>query len=97
MSTGRQLVATTVEHEHISDACFTLDGSEIWDVSRWSPPKGVFKITKDSESGITKLQPLGTTVCPPEIHSWWSTRGHQVTDDGWILSPTQKRLLWLPY
>ena len=40
---------------------------------------------------------MGTTACPPGVPPWESSRGYRVTDDGWILSPTQKRLLWLPY
>ena len=52
---------------------------------------------ENSESGITTLQPLGQNVCPPGAPPWQSSRGYEVTDDGWILSSTRKRLLWLPH
>ena len=55
-----------------------------------------WKIIKDNESGVTKLQQLNTE-CPPEVLPWKSSKGYKVTDDGWILSPTQKHLLWLPH
>lgn len=53
-----------------------------------------WKIIKDNESGITKL---GRNLHSPVVPPWDSSKGYKVTDDGWILSPTQKPLLWLPH
>jgi len=74
---------------------FTLDGREVWcvtskdKVDRW-------KIVEGSESNVTKLEYLGTTVHPPDGFPWQSSRGYEVTNGGWIVSYTGKRLLWLP-
>ena len=52
-----------------------------------------YSITKDDESDINKdfglWEPTGG--CP-----WQSFHGHQVMDNGWIVSSTGKWLLWLP-
>ena len=56
-----------------------------------------WEITRDSESGTTKLRLPGVTACPPGALPWLSSSGYRVTHDWWILSPTQKRLLWLPH
>jgi hypothetical protein len=78
---------------------FTQDGFGVWGIGSehsYSAVKG-WEIIEDSESGITELQPLGANVCPPAVFPWQSSLGYQVTDDGWILSPTQRQLLWLPH
>ena len=75
----------------------TVDGREIWGVSRSGSSAHRWEVIEDGESGTTKLQPLGLTACPPGVLPWQSSRGYEVTHDGWILSPTQKRLLWLPH
>ena len=78
---------------------FTPDGREIWGfphdddsfVHRW-------EIIEDNESGTTKLQPLGRTATPQGVLPWQSSsHGYKVMEDGWILSPTRKRLGWLPH
>ena len=74
---------------------FTPDGCDVWcggdeGVDQW-------RIVQDSRSGINKLDYLRSTEVPPGGFPWQSSRGHQVTDDGWILSPNRKRLLWLPH
>ena len=76
---------------------FTPDGCEICFVSYDKTSADRWKIIEDSESGTTKLQPLGMTECPPGVLPWQSSSGYVVTDGGWILGPTQKRLLWLPH
>ncbi|KAF9646645.1 hypothetical protein BDM02DRAFT_3188688 [Thelephora ganbajun] len=74
---------------------FTLDGCEVrlalhnGDTERW-------KIIEDSESNITGLEHLGSSSHPPGGFPWRSSRGYRVTDDHWVLSPSGKRLLWLP-
>lgn len=76
---------------------FTPDGREVWgkdklygNVKRW-------RIIEDSEFGVTQLETLGSTVPQQERLPWDSSRGYEVTPDGWVLSPTRKRLLWLPH
>ena len=96
---GRYFASTTIGYTNTSleDLWFTTDGREIWvglDEDGFTDGWGIIV---DSESGATKLQPLGKTQCPLGALSWLSHRGYEVKDDGWILSPTQKRLLWLPH
>ena len=74
----------------------TPDGREIWGISYSNLPVCRWEVIEDGESGTTRLQPLGMTACPPGVLPWLSSRGYEVTHDGWILSPTQRRLLWLP-
>jgi len=73
---------------------FTPDGREVWcmgdNVGGWT-------IVKDSESGVTKLEPIGPTIQPSGGNPWRSSRGYRVTDDWWVVSPSGKRLLWLPH
>ncbi|KAF8493168.1 hypothetical protein F5888DRAFT_1908745 [Russula emetica] len=70
---------------------FTPDGHEVW---CWD---GGWEIVKDSESDVTKLEFLGEppTRVPSGGLPWQSSHGYQVTDGGWILSPSGKRLFWL--
>lgn len=75
----------------------TPDGREIWGLPSKLSPVRRWEIVEDSESGVTGLQPLEVTTFPREILPWRSPRGYEVTDDGWVLSPTKKRLLWLPH
>ena len=57
-----------------------------------------FRPGKVGKSGAAELKPVRRTVYLPEVLSWQSPRGHEVTDDGCqVLSPTRKRLLWLPH
>ena len=80
-----------------NDLWFTPDGHEIWRV--WPPHSPVkrWKIIEDSESGVTELQPCQVTALPPGAVPWLSSRGYEVTDDGWVLNPTRERVLWLPH
>lgn len=78
---------------------FTPDGHEVYRRA-FHDSSSVYdkwEIVKDSESGTTKLQPLWETGCPPGSLPWVSSLGYEVTDNGWILDPTQRRLLWLPH
>ena len=75
---------------------FAPDGNRVWcttddgEVDQWA-------IIKDDESNTTKLEHLGNTGKPSSGFPWHSSYGYQVTDDGWILSSSGKRLLWLPH
>ncbi|KAF8493161.1 hypothetical protein F5888DRAFT_1891408 [Russula emetica] len=70
---------------------FTPDGHEVWNRN------GGWAIVKDSESDVTKLEFFGRppTRVPLGGLPWQSSRGYQVTNGGWILSPSGKRLFWL--
>ena len=97
-STWKCLAGTTAEDAFLSEQWFTADGREIWQAGSpiRSSPDG-WGIVDGGKSGVIKLQPLEGTASPPGGLPWRSSRGFEVTDDGWILSPTQKRLLWLPH
>ena len=56
-----------------------------------------WEIVEGGVSSVMKLKPLEETLYPSRAFLWHSIRGYKVTDDGWVLSPTQKRLLWLPH
>ena len=71
---------------------FTHDGRQIWDVDSLDG----WEIVEDSKSGTIELKPLEQTAHLPGLFPLHSSHGYDVTDDGWVLSPTQKRLLWLP-
>ena len=65
-----------------------------WDPSRSGVRK--WAITKDSESGMMKVKQSHQSGNPPGGFPWQSSHGHQVMDNGWVLSPGGKQLLWLP-
>ena len=74
---------------------FTLDGHQIRDAEN---PTHAWEIVEDSKSDAINLVPmtLGGTVRRPGLFPSHSSCGYEATDDGWVLSPTQKRLLWVP-
>lgn len=94
VSTGRCLAGTTTTH--LLRPGFSPDGQEVWEISLGSSMEG-WKIAQDSKSGATELEPLKSTARPSEVLPWRSPRGYEVTHDGWVVSPSQKRLLWLPH
>ena len=92
VSTGRCLAGVRVPSNLLS-ACFTPDGLGVWgedfnSVLGW-------EVVEDHVSCV-KLEPLLPTTCPPRVLPLGSSRGHDITHDGWVLSPTKKRPLWLP-
>ena len=91
MSTGK-LLAGVVSHIH--QPWFTSDGHEVWSLSL---EHGGWTIIKDRKSNTTKLKPLGQSEVPSGGPPWQSPHGYQVTDHGWIHSPSGKPLLWLPH
>ena len=93
-STGRCLAATTTIS--LMELQFAVDGHEVWGEDDDTLPKG-WEITQDDESGRLELEPLEPTACPSGVFLWQSSCGYEVTDDGWVLSSTRKRLLWLPH
>ena len=97
VSTGREV--TSVNTTWVKPQ-LTRGGHQLWDVSG-SSVKG-WKIIQEGEPNPfarshANPELLKPTECPLDIFPWKSTRGYKVTDDGWILSPAQKRLLWLPH
>ena len=95
MSTGRCLTsALAADAQWVG---FTRDGREVWTTSRDLDYGGGWKVVEDGGSGPMQLEPRDGIVCPSGVFPWESRRGYEVTGDGWVLSATQKRLLWLPH
>ena len=92
--TGRCLAAVTVP-KSLHSLRFTPNGREIWSTDYDGRAEG-WEIPQDGESDLAELKSLGQAAHPHEVIPWQSNRNHEITDDGWVLSPTQKRLLWLP-
>ena len=74
---------------------FTLDGRQIRNAEDFTE---AWETIEDSKSDIIYLVPMSLerTVRQPRLFPLHSSCGYEVTDDGWVLSPTQKRLLWVP-
>ena len=72
---------------------FTRDGREVWTGNYSSRDKEECEIIEDSESGAIelKLQLVFAWDFPESSH------GYTVTGGWWVLSPSQRRLLWLPH
>ena len=78
---------------------FTQDGREVWAWSDIRSEKSErCEIIEDGESGAIELkhQSIRESLQPRGFFQE-SSRGYTVTDDWWVLSPSQKRLLWLPH
>ena len=98
VSTG--LCLTRIDTFALLRPHFTRDGCEVWAGNNDSDYEGGYEeeceIIEDSESGDVELK----LQCTPGGHSgvfWESSSGYVVTDSGWVLCPSQKRLLWLPH
>ncbi|KAF9645843.1 YVTN repeat-like/Quino protein amine dehydrogenase [Thelephora ganbajun] len=74
---------------------FSPDGHEVWSDSYTGGRNG-WKIAEDSKSNAIGLKHLESRTGPPGCFPFQSSRGYEVTDDRWVLSPGRKRLLWLP-
>ena len=95
MSTGR--CRTSARAAYAGWVGFTGDGREVWTTSYDLDNKKGWKVVEDSESGPIWLESQGEIACPPGVFPWESRCGYEVMGDGWVLSATQKRLLWLPH
>ena len=86
-------------HVGVETAWLSPDGREVWGASDSNSPMGGWEVieVEDDEPSNRRLQPLEMTKCQPGALPWQSSHGYEVTNDGWVLSPTQKRLLWLPH
>ena len=75
---------------------FTPDSHGVWlstvhgEVDQWS-------IIEEGGPGIIKLQKSGEATNPQSGFPWLSPCGHHIADDGWIVSSSGKKLLWLPH
>ena len=91
--TGKFLAET--ETKFVRRPCFSPDGCNIWASNAYFHGQQ-YKINKDGETGHVCLEAIkaeSPSILPP----WKPPHGYEVTEDGWVLSPTQKRLLWLPH
>ena len=95
VSTGGCLASTW--GTHLWWVGFTWDGRGLWTASYLLDRGEGWKIIEDSGSGPIQLEPQYGIVRPSGVFPWESRRGYEVTGDGWVLSATRKRLLWLPH
>ena len=87
-------LADTQSHGSIPG--FTPDGNEVW-CATGSGAVDKWMIIKDSGSKAIKLQKNWREKRPHIVFPWHSSGGYHVTDDGWVLNPREKQLLWLPH
>jgi len=88
-STGKHVVGITPGF--VSRPRFTRDGREVWYDYIGQ------KIIRGGGSDIIGLEPVGNGDGPSGGYLWESSRGHNITDDGWILDSRKKRVMRLPY
>jgi WD40 repeat protein len=93
VSTGQCLASVSMEWEKMP--WLTLGGCEVW-CGIDDKVAGGWSIVEDSVSNVIRPEPIGLTVNLPGGLPWTPPNGYKVTDDGWVLSPGEKRLLWLP-
>ena len=93
MHTGKRLVATKSDSLMVG---FAPGQNKLW-CSRHQGEVELWAIVVESGSNAIKLKRVpGSTELPSSL-PWNSPCGYQVTNDGWILSPTGMHLMWLPY
>ena len=91
-STGKYLVGA----ESRGDLpWFTPDAGEVWCHSVAGEGEG-WAIVNYRGSDVTNLESLDPSGGPPGGFPWQSPLGYTVTDNGWVISPRGKQLLWLP-
>ena len=91
--TGKKIVAI---HSQGWAPGFIPGGNEVWCASDYGMVDK-WAIVKDDGSETIKLEEIWEYEEPLSGFPWHSSCGYQVTDDGWVLSPRGKRLLYLPY
>ena len=91
--TGRFLAK--IQTEFFGRPYFSPDGCSIW-ASNVGSYGQQYKINKDGETGHICLEAV-EAESPSMVPPWKPPYGYEATEDGWVLSPTQKRLLWLPH
>ena len=95
-STGKCL-AEAMSTSNLDLLWFTPDGREIWGLYESGETKGWEILQDNNKPGCAELKALRWASIPQGGYPWWSYCGYGVTDDGWALNSTQKRLLWLPH
>ena len=95
MSTGRCLTSTGLTNTPWVG--FTRDGCEVWATSYDLNLTEGWKIVEGSGPGRIRLEPRDGIVPQSEVFPWESRHDYKITSDGWVLSATQERLLWLPH
>ena len=93
MQTGEKLAVAKTER-HISG--FTSSGCEVWCAGSCGEAEWWKVIEKNGLCDIT-LVGLEKNMIPQDGVPWLSPYGYQVTNDGWILCSSGKRVLWLPH
>ena len=96
VSTGRHLTGTTPDGTvRFSPVWFSQDNLEVWchGGMNWCG----WTIIEGDKPGHITLDLIGPGVLPSGGFPWQSSHGYEVTLDGWVLSPSKKRLLWLPH
>jgi hypothetical protein len=94
MATGKCLAGTRLQGQMPQ---FTPGGSEV--LLYYSEPnrEGEWETIKDNEFNPPELMLLGRWQSIPKKSPWKSYHDYQVMDDGWLLSSSGKRLLWMPH
>ena len=92
MSTGRLLGGS---NQLYGMPYFTSDGHEVWGSGSICLIR--LAVVWDSRCNVIGLKCPDPSEVPSGVLPWQSSHGHKVTDDGWILSSSGKRLLWLPH
>ena len=91
-SAGRSLASVSMRWRRTP--WFALGGREVWCIASGDKAEG-WTIIEDSESDAIRLEGIGLTADPPGGFPW-KPHSYVATDDGWVLSPGGKRILWLP-
>ena len=95
VATGKRLASAEAQGPvHMS--WFTPDGREVWCYPVYFENSRGWAIVRDSESSFHKLKGLELAQHPQGGYPWEPSHNCKVTDDGWILGSSEKRLLWLP-
>ena len=104
--TGKRFVSAKSQALHMSwfipdggKIWFTPDGREVWFTPYGHGYDGLLEgwaIVRGSESSFHKLEEVESTRHPQGWYPWEPSHNCKVTDDGWILGSSKKRLLWLP-
>jgi hypothetical protein len=75
---------------------FSPSGNKVW-CAAVEGGVDLWEIIKQNGSTAIQLKTLGSDIKPLSGFPRNSPYGHQVTDDGWVLSSSKKQLLWLPH
>ena len=102
MYTGEKIATATLSKPLLG---FTPSGDGVWCAAPSISSSGKqtasvssYAFVRDNVSNTIKLKhDMDFWDPPPSNFPWDSPYGYQVTDNGWILSSSGKKLLWLPH